>query len=128
MALREAQISDAQARSVQGAGIYGVLRDNAVTTTKTFFDLTAWEGRMVAIAITGAANWRFAQATGDTLDIATEDLDASNGGTAAGAALWPVAGEYHRAVPLRNPKTADLKVGLLIAAVAGTIDITIHPA
>ncbi len=124
MALIESPISPAAARSVQGPGIRNTVADYAVTTTKTFFDLTAWEGRPVIIQITGAARWRWAQAAGDTLDVATEQLDAAVGVT-DGAGILPAPGEYPKVVPRRSPATNSAKVGLLIAAAAGSIDVVV---
>jgi hypothetical protein len=133
MSFRAVSISEAAAQSVQGAGIYGGLCDLAVSTTKTFFDLTAWKGRCITVSVTGDAYYKWAHVTGETLDITTEHLVASTAGTTgADIAGRLEEGSTPLVVPMpypsATPTAGDAVVGLLIAAVASTIDVRIHPS
>jgi hypothetical protein len=131
MGLKEASISDGSSRAIQGAGIAGALWDAAVTTTKVSFDLTAWQGRMVIITISGDARYRWGEAAGDTLDVATEHATASTaastGANIGGYLTGP--GAHHKTVPY-SPKKGSAQTGLVylhIAAKTGTIDVCIEP-
>lgn len=131
MTLTPGQISEGSARSVGGAGIVGSLYDAAVPTTAVSFDLTAWQGRFVIITITGNARYRWAEATGATLDVATEHGTASTASTTGmdigGLLIGP--GAHHKVVPISNRK-GNAQVGLVflrIAAVSGTIDVAVEP-
>lgn len=131
MALKEGVISDSSSRSIGGAGIAGALCDLAVPTTAVSFDLTQWMDRMVIITITGNARYRWAEATNATLDVATEHATASTASTTGanigGMLIGP--GAHHKVVP-RSTGGKGASTGLVflrIAAVSGTIDVTIEP-
>jgi hypothetical protein len=131
MTLVPAFVTDASALNPQPAGIQGVLRDNAVTTTAVSFDLTAWAGRVVVIAVTGAADYRFATTTGASLDIATEHATASTASTTGAniAGILPAAGRWPFTVPRTNGQgnAATGRIFLRIASVTGTIDVAVEP-
>ena len=133
MSFKPASISEGAAYSVQGAGIYGGLCDLAVSTTKTFFDLTAWKGRCITVSVTGDAYYKWAHVSSETLDITTELLTATTAGTTG----INIAGRLEEGattlvvpfpIPAGTPTANDAIVGLLIAAVASTVDVRIHPS
>lgn len=131
MALIEAHVTESQALSPQGQ-FRGALRDNAVTTTAASFDVTAWRGRVIWVTVTAAANYRFAETTGATLDVSTEhavaDTAASTG--AAIADILPAAGKWPMVVPTYSGAGANATTGkiyLRIAAASGTVDVAVIP-
>lgn len=130
MTLVRCQVSESAALSPQGQ-TSGALRDNAVTTTAVSFDVTAWQGRMITISVTGGADYRFAETTGATLDVSTEHAVASTAGTtgAALADMLPSAGRWSLVVPRSEVNGAGTtgKVWLRIASFTGTINVSIVP-
>jgi hypothetical protein len=134
MSLLEAQVADASANSVQGAGIRGGLCKLAVTTTKQFFTLTAWRGRLINVQVTGDGYYKFDHVSSGTLDISSEPVTAEAVVTATTANIAGrlYAGPNYLTVPVpiasATPVATDSVVGILVAAVSGTIDVRIHPA
>jgi hypothetical protein len=130
MALVRCQVSESASLSPQGQ-TDGALRDNSVGTTAVSFDVTQWAGRIIWVTVTGGADYRFAETTGATLDVATEHAVASTA-TTTGAALadmLPAAGKWPMVVPRteRNGTGATGKVWLRIAAFTGTINVSVIP-
>lgn len=117
-------ISDGAINVIRGPGIVeGACFDGAVTTTATSFTLTPWNGRLVAVTITGAAFYRWATATSATLDTTTERTNASAAVNLDIAGRLP-EGRHTLTVP--KVDGGSDAVFLRIAATTGTIDVRVE--
>ncbi len=110
-----------------GANGYGALQDTGVGTSGQAFDVTAAKGSKIRIALSAAAKIRFAPIVAGVSAVTTFDATDSLAfpGTAT-AGLLLEAGVYERDVPV--PSDGETGINLIVATVAGTVDVGVELA
>ncbi len=116
-----------QKNQIGGAGIVGVgtVQSTGVGTGGVALNLTAWQGREIAIHVSGEARIRWSVASSPTT-ISTANATSAAAPEATGGGRVYSGTPNYRDVPSIDAAASGEGVFLIIAAVSGTVDVNIE--